>query len=340
METEKKTPRAIALLSGGLDSTLAISILLDLGIEVEALNFTTIFCNCTSARKAAGCGSEARRVSEQFGIKLSVLNAMPDYMEIVKHPKHGRGSSMNPCKDCRIFMFKKAKKYMIETGADFIVTGEVLGQRPMSQHMRAMTLIERESGLEGLVVRPLCARLLPPSRAEEEGLIDRDKLLAIEGRSRKPQIQLAAEKGITDYACPAGGCLLTDKAFGRRLRDLLEHEPDADVPEVRMLKYGRHFRLPDGAKVIVGRDEGENDTLERLGSGYAKYQVEDELGAVALAPTNLDEDTKKIVASITARYSKAKENPTIRIKCSENGREQLIEAAAATEDDLATWRLA
>ena len=153
-------------------------------------------------------------------------------------------------------------------------------------------------------------------------------------------LPLAAEKGITDYACPAGGCLLTDKAFGRRLRDLLDHEPDADVPEVRMLKYGRHFRLPDGAKVIVGRDETENDTLERLGNDYAKYQVEDELGAVALAPPNLDEDTKKIVASITARYSKAKENPTIRIKCSENGREQLIEAAAATEDDLATWRLA
>lgn len=339
MDAEKKKPRAIALLSGGLDSTLAISIMLDLGVEVEALNFTTIFCNCTSARRAEGCGSEARRVSNVFGIKLSVLNAMPEYMEVVKNPKHGRGSSMNPCKDCRIFMFKKAKQYMQETGADFIVTGEVLGQRPMSQRMEAIRLIERESGLEGLVVRPLCAKLLPPSRPEREGLIDREKLLAISGRSRKPQMQLAAEKGIADYACPAGGCLLTDKTFGKRLRDLLAHEPEAGVADMRLLKYGRHFRLADDAKIIVGRDKAENDTLERLGKGYVKYQAEDLLGPVTLAPSGLAEETKKLVAALTARYSQGREKPALLIRCSENGREELLEVAPVKDEDLASWRI-
>jgi tRNA U34 2-thiouridine synthase MnmA/TrmU len=339
MNVDEKKPKAIALLSGGLDSTLAISVMLDLGVEVVALNFTTIFCNCTSERRKAGCGSEARRVSKLFGVELKVLNAMPDYMEVVKNPKYGRGSGMNACKDCRIFMFKKAKKYMEESGADFIVTGEVLGQRPMSQHMESIKLIERDSGLEGLVVRPLCAKLLAPSKPEEDGLIDREQLLSISGRSRKPQIQLAAEKGITDYACPAGGCLLADKSFSRRLRDLLDNDPEADVDEVRLLKHGRHFRLSNGAKIIVGRDETENDTLERLGRGYGKYQVEDERGAVALAPAGLEEETKRVVASIAARYSQEKEKPTLSVRNSEDGREELLEVEPAGEEDLARWRI-
>ncbi len=339
MDTGEKKPRAIALLSGGLDSTLAISIMLDLGVEVEALNFTTIFCNCTSSRKEVGCGHEARRVSKLLDVKLSVFNVMPEYMEIVKNPRHGRGSSMNPCIDCRIFMFKKAKKYMEDTSSDFIVTGEVLGQRPMSQHMRAIRLIERESELDGLVVRPLCAKLLPPSRAEEEGIIDREKLLAIEGRSRKPQMRLAEEKGITEYSCPAGGCLLTDKSFGRRLKDLLDREPNADVAEIRLLKHGRHFRLPGGAKIIVGRDQAENDVLERLRRDRAKYQVENSLGPVTLAPAGLDEPTKLLAAAVTARYSQGREASALSIRVSEDGREELLKVAPAKDDDLARWRI-
>ena len=339
MDTEKKKPKAVALLSGGLDSTLAISILLDLGIEVEALNFTTIFCNCSSGSRKEGCGSEAQKVSKLLGVKLRVFNVMPEYLEIVKNPKYGRGSSMNPCKDCRIFMFKKAKEYMRESGADFIVTGEVLGQRPMSQHMKAIKLIEREIGLEGLVVRPLCAKLLPPSIPEEEGLIDRERLLAIEGRSRKPQIKLAAEKGITDYACPAGGCLLADKSFGRRLKDLLGRDPDADVVQVRLLKYGRHFRLPDGTKIIVGRDKSENDTLEKLGGGYCKYQVDNELGPVTLASPGLPEATTKLVAAVTARYSQGREKLTLVIRRMEDGREELLEVAPAKDNELNLWRI-
>jgi tRNA U34 2-thiouridine synthase MnmA/TrmU len=338
-KSEDKKIRAIALLSGGLDSTLAISVMLDLGVDVEALNFTTIFCNCTSSRKEQGCGNEARRVSKLLGVELKVFNAMPEYMEVVKHPKHGRGSSMNPCIDCRIFMFKKAKQYMKQTGADFIITGEVLGQRPMSQHRQSIQLIERESGLEGMVVRPLSAKLLSPSIPEEEGLIDREQLLAISGRSRKPQMQLASDKGISDYACPAGGCLLTDKSFGRRLKDLLDLEPDADVAAVKLLKYGRHFRLPNGTKIIVGRDKAENDMLERLGRNYVRYQVKNLLGAVTLAPSGLDDETKRLVAAVTARYSQGKENSARSIRCSEDDREELLEVTPAKDEELARWRI-
>jgi tRNA U34 2-thiouridine synthase MnmA/TrmU len=334
-----RNPRAIALLSGGLDSTLAVSLMLDLGVDVEALNFATIFCNCTNARKKQGCGSEARRVSRLFGIRLKVLNVTPEYIEIVKNPKHGRGSSMNPCIDCRIFMFRKAKKYMLENGIDFVVTGEVPGQRPMSQRMRAMRLIERESGLEGLVVRPLSAKLLPPTIPEKEGLIDRERLLDISGRSRKPQMRLAAEKGITDYPCPAGGCLLTEKSFGRRLRDLLEHEPDAGVTEIRLLKYGRHIRFPNGSKIIVGRDKSENDVLEQFGEGYSKFQVVDSLGPITLAAQNLSEKTKKLVASITARYSQGRDKPSLLIRHRENGKEEFFEVAPADDSELARWRI-
>ena len=339
MDIDKRKPSAIALLSGGLDSTLAISIMLDLGVEVEALNFTTIFCNCSSGRGKEGCGSEARRVSNLLGVKLSVFNAMPEYLDIVKNPKYGRGSSMNPCKDFRIFMLKRAKDYMQKVGADFIVTGEVLGQRPMSQQREAMRLIERKSELEGLIVRPLCAKLLPPSLPEKEGLIDREQLLAIEGRSRKTQIQMASERGITDYACPAGGCLLTDKSFGRRMKDLFGHEPDAGVEPVRLLKYGRHFRFPDGTKIIVGRDKPENDTLERLGSGYCKYQVDGELGAVTLAPPGLPEETRRLIAAVTARYSQGRQRPKLLIRRVEDGQEELIEVEPAKDDNLALWRV-
>ncbi|RJP75152.1 MAG: hypothetical protein C4532_01000 [Candidatus Abyssobacteria bacterium SURF_17] len=338
-DTTEKKPRAIALLSGGLDSTLAISIMLDLGVEVEALHFMTIFCNCTSARRQEGCGSEARRVSELLGVKLTQFNVTPEYLSIIKNPKHGRGSSMNPCIDCRIFMFRKAKEYMLKTAADFIVTGEVLGQRPMSQHMRAIRLIERESELEGLVVRPLCAKLLPPSIPEKEGRIDREKMLDIKGRSRKPQIRLAAEKGITDYACPAGGCMLTDKSFGRRLKDLLEHNPDAGMPEMRLLKYGRHFRLADGTKIIVGRDESENNKLEMLGKGYLKFQVADRLGPVTLAPTDAREEAIKFIAAITARYSQGREKSLLLIRSWDNGNEKFLEVPPAHDEEFARWRI-
>jgi hypothetical protein len=249
----------LLLLSGGLDSTLAGKILLELGIEVEAVNFTSPFCRCTP--KSFGCLA-ARAAADALGIQVRVLAKGDDYLELIKHPRHGRGSGMNPCLDCRIFTFRRAREMLAETGADFVATGEVLGQRPMSQRANAMALIERESGLDGLVVRPLSAQLLPPSLPEQSGLLDRGRLLAIQGRSRKEQMALADDYGINDYPCPAGGCLLTDPEFAARLRELFTREPDCGLDDVLLLSVGRHFRLPGGAKAAVGRNDNENKRLE------------------------------------------------------------------------------
>ena len=250
--------KGLLLLSGGLDSTLAGRILLDLGVEIEALNFTSPFCRCTP--KSFGC-SAARAAAERLGIPVRMVAKGEEYLELVKRPKHGRGSGMNPCLDCRIHAFRKAKEHMTEIDADFIVTGEVLGQRPMSQHRDAICLIERESGLEGRIVRPLSAKLLPPSIPEQEGKVDRDQLLALQGRSRKAQIMIAEERNIRDYPCPAGGCLLTDPEFSERMRDLLAYEPEFDLDDARLLSVGRHFRLPGESKCVIGRNEQENARL-------------------------------------------------------------------------------
>ena len=192
--------KAIALLSGGLDSTLAVKLVLDQGIQVEALNYVTPFCQCNRKGRC-----EAARVADEFGIPCKTIAVTDEFFELIRHPKHGYGSGMNPCLDCRILMFSRARQRMEETGADFVFTGEVLGERPMSQRRDAMRIIERESGLEGRLLRPLSAKLLPPTHPEQEGLVDREKLLSISGRSRKPQMALAKELGIYDYPCPAGG---------------------------------------------------------------------------------------------------------------------------------------
>ncbi|MGB2661131.1 MAG: hypothetical protein WBB86_06095, partial [Candidatus Omnitrophota bacterium] len=218
--------KAISLLSGGLDSILATKLIIEQGIEVEAVNFLTVFCNCTSRGKTCLAGKSA---ADQLGVELKVMEVSKDYFEIIKNPKYGYGRNINPCLDCRVFMFKKAHEYMKETGASFIVTGEVMGSRPMSQRREAMRIIERDSGLGGLLVRPLSAKLFEPSIPEKEGWVDREKFLEIQGRSRKPQIKMAADFGINDYPCPAGGCLLTDVGFARRMRDLMAHKPDFDV---------------------------------------------------------------------------------------------------------------
>ena len=214
----KKRRRAIALLSGGLDSTLAAKLVIDQGIAVEAISFLSPFSTCSSREDCAAVSAASR-----LGARLKLVDLEDEYFETVKNPKHGYGKNLNPCIDCKIFMLKKAREYAEVVQADFIVTGEVLDQRPMSQHLKALNLIEREAGLEGKLLRPLSARLLPETEAEKKGWVNRNLLLDFRGRARRRQMDLAEALGIVDYPSPAGGCLLTEPLFCARLKDLLEH---------------------------------------------------------------------------------------------------------------------
>jgi tRNA-specific 2-thiouridylase len=298
--------KAIALLSGGLDSTLAAKVVIEQGIELEAINFMTLFCTCTS--RGATCLASQKAV-EALSIPLRVFNVSEEYLSVVKDPKHGYGRNMNPCIDCRIFMLKKAKAHMQDSGAAFIVTGEVLGQRPMSQRKDAMRLIEREAELEGFILRPLSAHVLPMTVPEREGWVDREKLLKFEGRSRKPQIKLAEHYGIRDYPCPAGGCLLTDPGFAKRMKDLMLHNPFFSLNDVHLLKMGRHFRLSDGVKLVVGRNEEENQKVGTFADGRdILLKVSGFPGPLSLLRGNPGEGDIEKAAAVTAHYSKAKDS--------------------------------
>lgn len=317
--------KAIGLLSGGLDSTLAVRLMLEQGIDVTVLNFVTPFCTCT--RK--GCKHEASRVAKLFDIPVKIISAGKDYIKMIRKPKYGYGSNMNPCIDCRIFMFRKAKEYMKDIGASFIFTGEVLGQRPMSQHKKALNLIEKESDLKGFVVRPLSAKLLDPTVPEEKQWIDRDLLLAIHGRRRLPQIKLADKLGIKDYPCPAGGCRLTDPAFANRLKEAFEHKEDS-IKDIRLLRYGRHFRLDSGAKIVVGRNEEENTLLLRF---FEKDDILIEVigvgSPIVLLKKNKNKEDIKKAASLCVRYSDANEgeDAEIRIKYG-NDQKELVKLSS------------
>ena len=306
-ESQKKV-KAIALLSGGLDSTLAIQIIRDQGIEVLAVNFFSPFCTCD---RPGHC--EAVEVSEKLDVPLKRIGLGRDYIEMLKAPRYGYGRNMNPCLDCRILTFRKARELMEETGADFVFTGEVLGQRPMSQRKDAMRIVERDSGLMGRLLRPLSAKLMEPTIPEKDGLVDREKLLAIQGRSRKPQIQLARDLGINDYPCPAGGCLLTDKNFAARLRDLFDHGED-DLYDIKLLKIGRHFRLPGGEKVIVGRDEEENERLETMARpDDHKFSAEQFGSPLVVLRKSHTRERMEQAAAICARYSSGRHLDTVSV---------------------------
>jgi tRNA-specific 2-thiouridylase len=292
--------KALALLSGGLDSTLATELILKQGIDVAAMNFASPFCLC----KKGGCG--ATETAKKLDVPLKVVKVGDEYLKMVRKPKHGYGRNMNPCIDCRIFMVKKAKKYAKEIGASFIFTGEVLDERPMSQHFKAMKIIEEEAGLKGNILRPLSARLLPETIIEKKGLVNRKKLLDIHGRSRKPQIKLAEEFNIKDYPCPAGGCLLTYKEYANKLRDLFEHKKRCSMADVALLKVGRHFRLGKN-KIIVGRNEAENRilTAKKTRNDYF-FEVPDIGGPITLLQGAKTKKAIKTAAALTAFYSDAK----------------------------------
>ncbi len=297
--------KALALLSGGLDSILAVKLVQEQGIDVVAVNFTSPFCLCGKG----GCG--AAGASKQLKIPLKIISVGEDYLKMLRNPKHGYGKNMNPCIDCRIFMLKKAKEYAEEIGASFLFTGEVLNERPMSQHLKALSVIEKEAGLEGEVLRPLSARLLPKTEAEEKGWVDRERLLDIRGRSRKQQIALAEELSIKDYPCPAGGCLLTYREFAAKLRDLFEHKKRVGIRDVNLLKVGRHFRFGKN-KIIVGRDEAENKQLQRMKEkGDYCFEVPDCGSPITLLQGLKTKEAVEKAAALTLRYSDKKEEKAL-----------------------------
>ena len=289
---------ALVLLSGGLDSALAAKLVLDQGIDLIGVQFTSPFCLCNQGGKC-----HAAAIAVNLGIPYKVVPKGEEYLKIVRKPKFGYGSGMNPCIDCRIFILKKASKIAKKVGAKFIVTGEVLGQRPMSQYLQALKIIDRETGLAGKILRPLSAKLLAETEPEKKGWVDREKLLAIEGRSRKPQLALAGELSINDYACAAGGCLLTMEPFAKKLKDLFQRKEKITLNDIGLLKLGRHFQYHQN-RIIVGRDHGENEALLEL-KPKEDYLFEVPIGG---SPTTILQGPKtktaiRLAARLTARYS-------------------------------------
>lgn len=314
--------KAIALFSGGLDSMLAADIVRRQGIDVLGVTFETPFFTSEKAKAAA----------HHINLKLVVENFTTDHLVMLKSPRYGYGKNMNPCIDCHTLMLKFAGKKMEETGADFIITGEVLGQRPMSQGKQSLYVVAKNSGYLGYILRPLSAQLLDPIKAELEGKIDRSRLLAIQGRGRKQQMQMAADFGITQYSPPAGGCLLTDPIFTRRLRDLFSHEEDRQIRDFDLLKYGRHFRIHDH-KIIVGRNKADNDALQALVIEEDKVlSMSDFPGPKVLIPYGGNEVISNVAASLCVRYSDAPDDGEAKVKCLKGNTSTIINTKAASRE--------
>lgn len=341
--------KAVGLISGGLDSTLAARVLIEQGIDVVGLHFSTGFCMNDHRRALDRPGEDPRRMRNEglragadLNIPIEVLDAGEAYLKMVLNPKHGYGKRANPCIDCRLFMIHGAAEYMREHGGDFVFTGEVLGQRPMSQHMQALRMIEKECGLEGYLVRPLSAQHLPPTRPEELGWIDRERLLAISGRSRKPQMELSERFGLSDYPQPSGGCcFLADESFARRFHDLRDHTPQDDIrrEDLIRLKVGRHFRIAPAVKIIVARDAPENAFLSRyLGTGWS-FEALDCGSPITLVEGEPDEPTRRLIASITARYSDRRHEALVEVAARRDGREERLTVPPAAEGSLEAWRI-
>lgn len=336
--------KAVALLSGGLDSQLAVKVVQEQGVEVTGINFKTPFF---------GPSPYVHRAARNLRIPLEVWDITEPHLQMLKRPKHGYGKHMNPCIDCHAMMVHFAGKRMEELGADFIITGEVLKQRPKSQNLHALALVERESGYPGLVLRPLSAKLLPPTIPEIRGLVDREKLLDIQGRSRLRQLELARKYGITDYPSPAGGCILTDEGFSRRLRVLFEQDPNPRLTAIELLKVGRHFVFDDGTKLIVGRNESENASIEKLAQdGDILIKVANYPGPTGLLtpPPGLAGQRNRRqpalaealpqAAAVVARYSDAKNFPLVDVKVHTRGGDpELLRVKPAGADAIPALRL-
>lgn len=320
---EKIRHKAVALISGGLDSMLAAKMILDQGIHVEGLNFYTGFCHTghTSAirqnDKRKLKRNDALWVAEQLNIKLHIIDVVDEYKAVLTKPKYGYGQHLNPCLDCKVFMVKKAKAWMEEHGFDFIITGEVIGQRPKSQRRQTMPIVEKQSGAKDRLLRPLCAQHFPLTLAEREGWVDRGKLLAIHGRGRSAQITLAQSYGLNDYAQPAGGCcVLTDMNYARKLKDFWQSRGDThyEIDDIILLKVGRHLRPKPHFKLIIGREKGENQFLEGYRKRFMHMRILSHEGPLVLVDGKPEKEDIQLAAQISARFSAGRDASSVQVE--------------------------
>jgi len=309
----------VGLFSGGLDSILAVKVLQDQGIHIIGVTWVTPFFGAEKAvQVAAGLDMDHR-----------VVDITLDHLEVVRHPKHGYGRNMNPCIDCHALMFRQAGRLMEREGADFLFSGEVLGERPMSQNKGSLIRVARESGYEDCILRPLSAKLLPMTRPEREGKVDRARLLDLSGRGRKRQMELAEHYGIDEYPAPAGGCLLTDPIFSRRLRDLLKHQEPVSREDLELLKVGRHLRLDPCFKLIVGRDQEDNRQIRALWSqGNVLLDVREHPSPLGLLSAGAPQNLVRLAASVVLRYSDAPGDQAWTVEIFDDGHSMDLQARA------------
>ena len=335
--TEEKKKKVVALLSGGLDSQLAIKMMQEQGFDVSAVAIKTPFCDFDCGR---GCGFEIRERADDLDVNLKTVYLGDEYIEMLKHPKHGIGAGFNPCIDCRSMMFDAAKKHMEEIGAEFIISGEVLGQRPMSQHAPALRTIENESDLVGKIVRPLSAALLPETDPEKDGLIKRENLGMIRGRTRRNQLDMAKKYGIENPPNAGGGCLLTEPQFGIKAKDLFSHTKNPTINDIDLLKIGRHFRLDEETKFIVGRNKDENEMIKAIAlPGDILLEAKDFVGPVSILRGSNAKQHLKFASSVTLRYSDAPNNEQAIVSIRDNDLVEEIASKSAEEDSYIQFRM-
>lgn len=337
MSEKESKKKVVALLSGGLDSQLAVRMMQKQGFDVSAVAIKTPFCDFDCGR---GCGFEIRERADDLGVNLKTVYLGDEYIKMLKNPKHGYGAGFNPCVDCRTMMFEAAKKHMEEIGAEFIISGEVLGQRPMSQHKPSLEMIEKDSGLKGKILRPLSGGLLPPIDAEKDGLIKREDLGMIKGRSRKIQLQMAKEYGIENPPNAGGGCLLTDPAFGLRAKDLFEHVEEPTINDIDLLKIGRHFRLDKNSKLIVGRNKDENEIIKSLALPTdILLMARDYMTPVSILRGKTNQEYVKFGAAVTLRYSDAPKEEESYVSIIKNIEKTDLISNSAKEDEFIKFRI-
>jgi len=335
-----KNPKALVLFSGGLDSILTIKLLQKQNVRltaggcqplvVEAINFVTPF--------SVG-QSYVDKTGKKFGVKVHKIKVDRNYFSMIRKPKHGYGANMNPCLDCKIYMLRRAAKFAKKHSFDFIATGEVLGERPFSQVKPLMFLIEKEAGLDGKIVRPLSGKLLPETEAEKKGLISRERLLAISGRNRTPQLTLAKKLGVKEFPSPGGGCLLTDPGFSRKLRDFLKHSKTLSWDDVSLLRVGRHFRIGRN-KIIVGRRHEENLMLKKIANknNLPWMEVQGFMGPVTVVRGKAKSLNEK-AAGLTVRYSDAPKNSAVKIALHKGKKKTNLKAKAMPEEEIERIRV-